>query len=159
MTQKQADTTCILQKLKEDVSSKNEWISNQTAKKEEGEYALEMFSKIRKACSQVSVDDEFRPLGDLIFTHIQRFLTKPADAILHTPTHVEGGVDQSYMCVFVTLACPARLSESAMWCSTSTRRDIRETSMRRMNASNSSGGKCRDERDMPSERLGMTVAL
>ena len=48
---------------------------------------------------------------------------------------------------------------SAMWCSASTRRDIRETSIRRMNESRRSGRRYGEDRDMPSERFGITDLL
>ena len=46
-----------------------------------------------------------------------------------------------------------------MWCSASTRRDIRETSMRCMNESSRSGSRYGEDRERPSERLGMTALL
>jgi hypothetical protein len=49
--------------------------------------------------------------------------------------------------------------DSAMWCSARTRRDIRETSMRLMNASSSSGGRYGEDSESPSESAGMTAAL
>lgn len=54
---------------------------------------------------------------------------------------------------------PACMSESAMWCSVRTRREMRETSMRRMKASSWSEGRCGEARERPRERLGMTDTL
>ena len=62
-------------------------------------------------------------------------------------------------CWRVLVVRSAWCSVSAMWCSARTRREMRETSMRRMNASNSSGGRCGDARDRPRERSGITAEL
>ena len=53
----------------------------------------------------------------------------------------------------------AKFSERAIWCSASTRRDMRETSMRRIKASSSSDGINGDPKDSPRYKLGITVEL
>ena len=49
--------------------------------------------------------------------------------------------------------------DNAMWCSARTRLDIREMSIRLMNESSWSGGRCGELRERPSDKFGMTVAL